>query len=40
VPRERLDDARRAIAAAQEAGPTAAEEAEREFEANEGNSNP
>jgi hypothetical protein len=33
VPRIRFDDARRAIAAAEEAGPTAAEEAERESEA-------
>lgn len=33
VPRERIEDARRAIAAAQEAGPSAAEEAAREFEA-------
>ncbi len=32
VPRLRAEDARRAIAAAEEAGPTAAEEAEREFE--------
>ncbi len=36
VPRDRLEDARRSIAAAQEAGPTAAEEAESEFEANGG----
>ncbi|HWR53016.1 MAG TPA: hypothetical protein VN428_18035 [Bryobacteraceae bacterium] len=33
VPRERLEEARKAIAAAQEAGPSAAEEAAREFEA-------
>ncbi len=32
VPKIRLDDARRAIAAAEEAGPSAAEEAERESE--------
>ncbi len=32
VPKTRLDEARRAIAAAEEAGPTAAEEAERESE--------
>jgi hypothetical protein len=32
VPKLRLEDARRAIAAAEEAGPTAAEEAERESE--------
>lgn len=32
VPRDRVDDARRAIAAAEEAGPSAAEEAERETE--------
>jgi hypothetical protein len=32
VPKDRLEDARRAIAAAEEAGPAAAEEAERQFE--------
>lgn len=32
VPRDRVDDARRAIAAAEEAGPSGAEEAERETE--------
>lgn len=32
VPRERLDEAKRTIASAEEAGPAAAEEGEREFE--------
>lgn len=32
VPKQRLEEARRAIAAAEEAGPSAAEEAEREYE--------
>lgn len=36
VPKERLEDARRAITAAEEAGPAAAEEAEREFEGGSG----
>jgi hypothetical protein len=35
VPRERLEDARQAIAAAEDAGPAAAEEAEREYESGE-----